>query len=82
MEKLFRKCAAKASPRPLFNKFSQILLRVRYFERASSKTRKNVYFFFRTQAPVMGRIIKNKRGQKLMTSCSSGYKTSSEKFLH
>ena len=46
MEKLFRKCAAKASPRPLFNKFSQILLRVRYFERASSKAVKTFIFSF------------------------------------
>ena len=27
----------------------------------------------------MGKILKNKRGIELATSCSSGYKTSSEK---
>ena len=30
----------------------------------------------------MEKVIKNKRGFELVTNCSSGYKISSEKFLH
>ena len=40
------------------------------------------YFFFRTQSLLMDKIIKNKRGLELVTGHSSGYKTSSEKFLY
>ena len=41
-----------------------------------------LYFFFRTQSLLMDKVIKNKRGLELVTSRSSGYKTSSEKFLY
>ena len=37
---------------------------------------------FHMKKTVMDKIIKRKRGQELVTSCSSGYKTSSEKFLY
>ena len=36
---------------------------------------------FRTQSLLIYKVIKNKRGLKLVTSCSSGFKTSSEKFF-
>ena len=41
-----------------------------------------LYFFFRAKSLYMDRVIKNKRGLELVTSCSSDYKTSSEKFLY
>ena len=37
--------------------------------------------FFQSQSLLMNKVIKNKRGFKLVTSRSSGYKTGSEKFL-
>ena len=59
----------------------EILLKVRYFERGLSKTFKKVnYFFFPAQSLLMDKVIKNKRGPELVTSPSSGYKTSSRKF--
>ena len=36
------------------------------------------YFFFQIQSLLMDKVIKNKRGLKLMNSRSSGYKTSSK----
>ena len=39
-------------------------------------------FFFQTQSLLMDKVIKNKRGLELVTSHSSGYKTSSKKFLY
>ena len=52
-------------------------------ERGLSKTFKkvNYIFFFPTQSLSMDKIIKNKRGLKLVTSLSSGYKTSSKNFF-
>ena len=54
MEKSCRKCAPKASPKPLFNLakhpkshcMQEILLKIRYFDRRLSKTLKNVNFNF------------------------------------
>ena len=44
--------------------------------------KKSTLFFFPTQSLLMDKVIKKKRGLKLVTSCSSGYQTSSEKFLY
>ena len=52
----------------------EIILKEIYFERELSKTLN----YFLTQSLLIGNVIKNKRGLKLVTSCSSGYKTSSE----
>ena len=41
-----------------------------------------LYFFFQTLCPLTDKVIKNKRGLELVTSRSSGYKTSSQKFLY
>ena len=41
----------------------------------------NFFFFFRTQTFLMNKIIKTKRGLKLVTSHSSGHKKSLDKFL-
>ena len=68
-QKLVPKCTQK------------ILLKIRYFETGLSKSLKD-YFFFRTQSLLIDEIIKNKRGFELVTSRSSGYETSSEKFLY
>ena len=56
MEKSFRKCAPKASPRPLINfgnwlktAFAYkklIILKIRYFEKGLSKSLKKVNFVF------------------------------------
>ena len=85
MEKSCRKWAPKPSPRPLFyfgcHCMQEILLKIRYFERALSKTFKKV-FFFRTQFPLMDKVMKNKRELELMTSLSSGQETSSQIFLY
>ena len=39
-------------------------------------------FFLSTQSLLLDKVIKNKRGLELVTSCSAGYETSSEKILH
>ena len=41
-----------------------------------------LYFFFSTQSLLMPKAIKNKRSLELVTSRSSDYKTSSEKFIY
>ena len=43
--------------------------------------KKLTLFFFQTQSLLMDNVIKNKRGLELVTSVSSGHKTSLEKFL-
>ena len=55
----------------------EILLKIRYFERRLSKSLKKV-----KSSLLMDKIIKNKRSTELVTSRSSGYKTSSEKFRY
>ena len=42
----------------------------------------SAHFVFQTQPLLMDKVIKNKRGLELVTSCSSDRKTSSEKFLY
>ena len=44
--------------------------------------RRQLCFLFWTQSLLIDKLIKNKRGLELVTSSSSGYKTSSEKFLY
>ena len=58
----------------------EILLKIRYFGKGLSKNPKtvNFLFFFRTQSLFMGKFIKNKTLLELVTSHSSGYKTSSQ----
>ena len=68
IEKSCRKCAAKASPRPL--------------KRRLSKSLKKGNFIFSNPVPFNGQNDQNKRGLELVTSPYSGYKTSSEKFLY
>ena len=41
-----------------------------------------LYFFFRSQSLLIGKVIKNRRCLELVTSRSSSYETSSEKFLY
>ena len=62
----------------------EIILKVRYFESGLSKILKkgNFIFFFQTQFLSIDKIVKNKRGLELVTSCYSGYETNSEKFLY
>ena len=62
----------------------EILLKIRYFEKGLSKNLKKVNFiiYFQTQPLLMAKVIKNKKGLELVTCCSSGYKTSSEKFFY
>ena len=89
MEKSCRKYAPKASPRSFFYFGKQpktaiackkFYLKIRYFERGLSKTFKkvNFVFFFPAQSLLMDKVIKNKRAVELVTSPSSGYKTSSQ----
>ena len=40
-----------------------------------------LYFFFQTHSLLMDKFIKNKGGLELVNSRSSGYETSSQKFL-
>ena len=49
-------------------------------QKASKKL--TLFNFFQIQSLLMDKVIKNKRDVELVTSCSSGYKTSSEKFLY
>ena len=56
-----------------------IPLKIRYCERGSSKSLKKMTLF---QSLLIDKIMKNKRGLELVTSLSSGYKISSEKFIY
>ena len=92
MEKPCRKYALKASSRPLFyfGKHPKQLLHARnsfknrIFGKGIIKNllKSQLYFFFRTQSLLMDKVTENKRGLELVTTRSSGHKTSSEKFLY
>ena len=84
MVKPCRKCAIKIKITQISHCIQEILLKIRYFERGLLKSLKkvNLFFFFRTQSFLMDKVIKNERGLELVTSCSSSYKTGSEKFLY
>ena len=61
----------------------EILLKVRYFERALSKPlKKSTLFFLPNPVPFNGKRYQKQKGPGASAQCSSGYKTSSEKFLH
>ena len=61
----------------------KIILKIKYFEKELPKRlKKELYLFFQTQFPLMDKIMKNKKDLELVNSNSSGYKASSEKFLH
>ena len=72
----------------LVNNPEQPLHAINYFEniiwkRIIKKLWKSwLYFLFWTQSILMDKFIKNKRGLELVTNHSSGYETSSEKFLY
>ena len=52
----------------------------KFWKMIIKKTLKSqLYFFFQTQSHVMDKVISNKRGLKLVTSCSSVYETNSVK---
>ena len=60
----------------------EILLKVSILKEDYQKAWKKVTLFFsQTQSLLIDKLIKNK-GLELVTSRSSGYKTSSEKFLY
>ena len=44
--------------------------------------KKSTLTFFSNRVPLMDKVIKNKKSLELVTSSSSGYETSSEKFLY
>ena len=73
----------KAS-RPFYSHCVQgILLKIRNSEKGLSKSLKEInYFFLRNRSLSTDRIMKKQKGQELVKSRSSGYKTSSEKFLY
>ena len=62
----------------------EILLKIRHFERELSRGLKKVNFilFFCTQSLLIDKVIKNKTSLELVTSHTSDYKLSSEKFLY
>ena len=90
MEKSCRKCAA--SPRPLFyfGKQPKTAIACKEFLQKQdilegiikSLLKIKLYFFFPDQSLLIDKVIKNKKGLELVTSPSSGYKTSSKKFLY
>ena len=91
MEISYRKCAPKASPRPVLifvNNLNQPLharnsLKIRYFEGGlSKKNRKLTLYFPANPVPFNGQDYEKQKCLKLVTSRSLGYKTSSEKFLY
>ena len=59
-----------------------IILKIRNWRDDYQKAFKKSTFFFWTQSLLMDKVIKTKMGLELVTRCSSGYKTSSEKFLY
>ena len=62
----------------------EIILKIRYFEGGLSKSLKKsqLYFPFRTQSLLMDNVIENKMALELVSSRSSGCKTSSEKLFY
>ena len=75
MEKSCRRCAPKASPRTLFNFGKQPKTAIackKFFQKLDIL--KEHY--------QRDKVIENKRSLDLVTSCSSGYKTSPEKCLY
>ena len=64
------------SKQPLHARKNEIIWKV-----TKNPSQSQLYFFFQTQSHLMDNVIKNKRGLELVTSRSSGYETSSEKFL-
>ena len=62
----------------------EILLVKRYLESGLWKLFKkvNFTFFFQTQSLLVDKVFKNKRDMELVTSRSSGYKRSSQKFFY
>ena len=98
MEKSCRKSAPKASARPLFNfvnnpkqtPHARIFFKEHILKEDCRKALKSqLYFFFQIQSlltdsntVLFNKVIKNKRGQELVTSRSSGYGISSEKFIY
>ena len=62
----------------------EILLKIRYFEGGLSKTLKedNIIFSFEPSLLFYEKRVWKKRGLELVTGHSSGYETSSEKFLY
>ena len=92
MEKSCRKCAPKASPRPLFYFGKQPKTAIackKFFQKQDilkgdyQKTFKKLTLFFsRTQSLLVDNVIKNKRDLERVSSHSSSYKTSSKKLLY
>ena len=61
----------------------ETLLKIRYFETGLSKSLKKVNFiFFPNPVPFNGQSYQKQKGLELVTSRSSGYETSLEKFLY
>ena len=90
MGKSCRKYAPKATPRSFLflannpkqpfhtRKSFKDILKANY----QKLLKVQLYFFFRTQSLLMDKIIKKKRGLKLVTSRPSSYKRSSQKFSY
>ena len=61
----------------------EIILKIRYFERGLLKSLKKVNFIFSFEpSPFNGQDYRKQKEPGVVTSRSSGYKTSSEKFLN
>ena len=76
-------CTKRQSKAPSQNRYcmEEIVLKIRCFERGSSKCLKKVNVIFPSQFILMNKIMKNKKSLKLVTSHSSGHKISSDEFL-
>ena len=87
-----RKYALEASPRPLlkFGKYpkravacKKLFLKYDTLKEDYQKTlKKLISFFLSNTLPFNGQSYQSKRSLELVTCCSSGYKTSLEKFLY
>ena len=93
MEKWCRKCAPKGSPRPFFYFYKQpktaiackkFFYQLRFLKEYYQKPLKKLTLFFLSNpVPSNGKSYKKtKRCLKLVTSLSSGYELSSEKFFY
>ena len=61
----------------------EIILKVKYFEKRSSKSfKKGNFIFLSNPVPLIDKINQNKRGLEPVTSRYSGYETNSEKFFY
>ena len=70
-----------SKPKQLLHAINSFLNKI-FWKRIIRKPLKNNFTFFQTQSLLIDKVIKSKSGLEQVSSCSSGYKTSSNIFLY